>query len=96
MFAKLSAIAAAAAIVAANPPAPVYPVANAHNNAYLTVTGPPAIAQPVPVVAAPSTVVQNAGTDEVTITSTITNGAGTNALGMGAVALAGSLMMAYL
>ncbi|KAJ1942785.1 hypothetical protein FBU59_003098 [Linderina macrospora] len=94
MFAKLSAIAAVAAVVAANPP--VYPVANAHNNAYLTVTGPPAIAQPPAVVVAPSSVVQNAGTDETTITSTITNGAGTNALGMGAVALAGSIMMAYL
>ncbi|KAJ1814595.1 hypothetical protein LPJ56_002971 [Coemansia sp. RSA 2599] len=65
-----------------------------HDRVYLTVTAPNVV-QPAPIVAQP-TVVQNAGAAEPTVTVTHTNGAASalGSLGMGAVALVGSVFAA--
>ncbi|KAJ1722808.1 hypothetical protein LPJ53_002822 [Coemansia erecta] len=65
-----------------------------HDRVYLTVTAPNVV-QPAQIVAQPS-VVQNAGSAEPTVTETVTNGAGSafGSLGMGAVALVGSVFAA--
>ncbi|KAJ2378656.1 hypothetical protein IW150_000659 [Coemansia sp. RSA 2607] len=65
-----------------------------HDRVYLTVTAPNVV-QPAPIVAQP-TLVQNAGAGEPTVTVTVTNGAGSafGSLGMGAVALVGSVFAA--
>ncbi|KAJ1646596.1 hypothetical protein LPJ64_001932 [Coemansia asiatica] len=65
-----------------------------HDRVYLTVTAPNVV-QPAPIVAQP-TVVQNAGAAEPTVTVTHTNGAASalGSLGMGAIALVGSVFAA--
>ncbi|KAJ1784067.1 hypothetical protein LPJ59_006437 [Coemansia sp. RSA 2399] len=95
-----SAVAFTAAVVYAQGDKPASPnernvvPANEHDKAYLTVTAPQ-IAQPVPVVAA-QTVVQNAGSAEPTVTTTVTNGAASvvGNLGMSAAALVGTFLAA--
>ncbi|KAJ1956814.1 hypothetical protein DL89DRAFT_268320 [Linderina pennispora] len=79
---------AAAAVVAANGAQP----APDHQKVYSTILGPQYYQNAAPVVVAASTVVQNAGSDEVTVTSTVTNGATANALSLGSALLAGSLL----
>ncbi|KAJ2499489.1 hypothetical protein GGH96_003480 [Coemansia sp. RSA 1972] len=83
---------ASAALVAAN-----QVPANEHRKAYATVNGgsygQPAYVQPAAVQ--PVSVVQNAAVAEPTVTETVTNGAGSNALSLGAALLAGSAVFAY-
>ncbi|KAJ1757530.1 hypothetical protein IW139_000828 [Coemansia sp. RSA 353] len=86
---------ASAALVAANQ-AP----ANEHRKAYATANGGnyAQYAQPVavqPAAVQPVSVVQNAAVAEPTVTETVTNGAGSNALSLGAALLAGSAAFAY-
>ncbi|KAJ1847853.1 hypothetical protein LPJ70_001322, partial [Coemansia sp. RSA 2708] len=82
------AIAASAALVAANK----IP-ADQHQKAYATVYGGSNYVQYAqPVAAQPVSVVQNAASAEPTVTETVTNGAGSNALSLGAALLAGSAL----
>ncbi|KAJ1935157.1 hypothetical protein FBU59_005474 [Linderina macrospora] len=84
---------AAAAVVAANGAQPALD----HQKVYSTILGPQYVQNAAPVIAvAPSSVIQNAGSDEVTVTSTVTNGAGANALSLGSALLAGSLLFVYM
>ncbi|KAJ2492832.1 hypothetical protein IWW37_001130 [Coemansia sp. RSA 2050] len=55
---------------------------------------PAAYAPPVQAYAAPVTVIQNAATAEPTVTVTVTNGASSKVLSLGAAALAGTLAFA--
>ncbi|KAJ2513560.1 hypothetical protein H4217_006269 [Coemansia sp. RSA 1939] len=95
-----SAVAFTAAVVAAQGAKPASPnernviPMNDHDKAYLTVTAPQ-IAQPAPVVAA-QTVVQNAASDEPTVTVTVTSGAASavGSFGMSAAALVGTFLAA--
>ncbi|KAJ2726036.1 hypothetical protein GGI07_000819 [Coemansia sp. Benny D115] len=96
---KVSAVAAfAAAVYAADVAKPAAErnvvAAGDHDRVYLTVTAPNVV-QPAPIIAQPS-VVQNAGTNEPTVTVTVTNGAGSafGTMGMGAMALVGSVFAA--
>ncbi|KAJ2821291.1 hypothetical protein IWW50_004700 [Coemansia erecta] len=80
------AIAASAALVAASK----LPI-NEHEKVYNTIYG----GQYVPVAQPAATVVQNAAAAEPTVTVTKTNGAGSNALSLGAALLAGTAIFAY-
>ncbi|KAJ2161050.1 hypothetical protein GGF46_001797 [Coemansia sp. RSA 552] len=82
---------AATAVVAA---AGKVPVVDNHQKAYATIYGGQVPQAVQPVVAQP-TVVQNAANAEPTVTETVTSGAGTNALSLGAVFLAGSALLSY-
>ncbi|KAJ1752202.1 hypothetical protein LPJ79_001390 [Coemansia sp. RSA 1821] len=97
MIAKITtALAFTAALASAQAPAGArndYAAGGGHNKPYGTVAAPN-IVQPAPVVAAAPTVVQNAATAEPTVTETVTNGAGSNALSLGAALLAGSALFA--
>ncbi|KAJ2782140.1 hypothetical protein H4R18_002463 [Coemansia javaensis] len=88
MIAKVSAAFALAAVAVAQAEAPAGKAGAAVRGGYHTAAAP-AIIQPVPVAAAPQTVVQNAATDTVTVTS-----GASSAFGMSMAALAGSLMAA--
>ncbi|KAJ2483006.1 hypothetical protein IWW56_000689 [Coemansia sp. RSA 2131] len=81
---------ASAALVAANQ-AP----ANEHRKAYATVNGGNYAAYAQPAAVQPVSVIQNAAVAEPTVTETVTNGAGSNALSLGAALLAGSAVFAY-
>ncbi|KAI9503211.1 hypothetical protein GGI25_005841 [Coemansia spiralis] len=100
-IASAVAFVAVASAQAANPAAPNGRNAVAgsdHGKAIITVTAPAVAAQPVAaapvaaVAAAPQTVVQNAGTDQSTVTVTQSNGAAS--LGMSAAALVGTFFAA--
>ncbi|KAJ2556241.1 hypothetical protein EV175_002089 [Coemansia sp. RSA 1933] len=86
-----SAVAFTAAVVSAQGAKAAVP--NEHDKAYLTVTAPQ-IQQPAAVVA--QTVVQNAGSAEPTVTTTVTSGAASivGNLGMSAAALVGTFLAA--
>ncbi|KAJ1744010.1 hypothetical protein LPJ78_001284 [Coemansia sp. RSA 989] len=84
------ALAASAALVAANK----VPI-DEHQKAYATVYGGQQyVPYAQPVAAQPVSVVQNAAAAEPTVTQTVTNGAGSNALSLGAALLAGSALFA--
>ncbi|KAI9500278.1 hypothetical protein GGI26_000909 [Coemansia sp. RSA 1358] len=93
-IASAIAFAAIASAQAAMPASPnernIVPGAD-RDRAYLTVTQPN-IVQPAPIIAAPQTVVQNAATDEPTVTVTHTNGAAS--FGMSAAVLIGTFFAA--
>ncbi|KAJ2552669.1 hypothetical protein EV175_003228, partial [Coemansia sp. RSA 1933] len=82
------ALAATAAIVAANPPA------GDHQKVYTTVFGGNFVANPQPVTVQQASVVQNAGQDTTT-TITHTSGAVSNVVSMGSVLLAGAALFSY-
>ncbi|KAJ1819133.1 hypothetical protein LPJ56_001728 [Coemansia sp. RSA 2599] len=84
------ALAATAALVAANN-AP----ADDHQKVYTTVLGQGFYHNVQPVAVQPVSVVQNAGTDDTTVTVTHTNGAASNVLSIGSALLAGAALLSY-
>ncbi|KAJ2861180.1 hypothetical protein FB639_005533, partial [Coemansia asiatica] len=83
------ALAATAALVTANN-AP----ADDHQKVYTTVLGQ-GFHNVQPVAVQPVSVVQNAGTDDTTVTVTHTNGAASNVLSIGSAMLAGAALLSY-
>ncbi|KAJ2083786.1 hypothetical protein H4R24_000557 [Coemansia sp. RSA 988] len=84
------ALAATAAVVAANKA----PAGN-YQNGYATVPAANYVPVAQPVAAQPVSVVQNAASAEPTVTETVTNGAASNAMSLGAVFLAGTALFSY-
>ncbi|KAJ2808521.1 hypothetical protein H4R20_000848 [Coemansia guatemalensis] len=84
------ALAATAALAAANK-AP----AGDHQKVYTTVYGGNYVPYAQPVAAQPVSVVQNAAAAEPTVTETVTNGAASNAMSLGAAFLAGTALLSY-
>ncbi|KAJ1883322.1 hypothetical protein LPJ57_000232, partial [Coemansia sp. RSA 486] len=82
------ALAATVAVVAANK-APV----DDHQKVYTTVLGQGYYQNAQPVAVQPVSVVQNAGTDDTTVTVTHTDGAASNVLSIGSVMLAGVALL---
>ncbi|KAJ2615427.1 hypothetical protein H4S08_001231 [Coemansia sp. RSA 1365] len=85
------AFAATAALVAANKA----PDAGDHQKVYTTVLGANYAPVAQPVAAQPVSVVQNAASAQPTVTETVTNGATSNALSLGAAFLAGTALLSY-